>query len=52
MPHVEASAAADADLEHMDLDASKALEVAVVDVEVVVNLPDAAAFLTRVEERS
>jgi hypothetical protein len=52
MPHVETSAAADADLEHMDLGASEGLEMPVVDVEIVVNLPDTAAFLMLVEERS
>jgi hypothetical protein len=52
MPHVETSAAADADLEYMDLGAPEALEVPMVDVEIVVNLPDTAAFPTLVEESS
>jgi hypothetical protein len=36
----------------MDLGASEGLEMPVVDVEIVVNLPDTAAFLMLVEERS
>jgi hypothetical protein len=48
-PHLEAAAAENANLEHVDFGADKTREVAMIDLEIMLPFPDAGAFAMALE---